>query len=311
MKTLIIKLGATGDVVRTTTLLHVLDGEISWVTADHNLDLIKTTPEIKRCVPWSGRQMLADEYFDLVINLEDSIDTAKILFKIKFKNIFGAYIANDGRLTYAENSSEWFDISITSKYGKAKADELKLQNRKTYQEMIFKGLGYQFKGEEYFLPKTEKSELKGDIAIAPESGSVWPMKNWAFYNELASKLREVGYTVNFLPQRDTLLEHVADVRNHRYLISGDSLPMHIALGSGIKCLTIFICTSPWEIYDYGLQKKMISPNLSGYFYRRDFDNEAPRSISLDQVYEAIVAHINGEFDVRMGLTKKKRKASEF
>ncbi len=33
MKILIIKLGALGDVVRTTVLLNELDGEIHWLTS--------------------------------------------------------------------------------------------------------------------------------------------------------------------------------------------------------------------------------------------------------------------------------------
>ena len=39
----------------------------------------------------------------------------------------------------------------------------------TYQELIFEGLGYQFKGEPYDLPETPKSTLTGDIAIATKS----------------------------------------------------------------------------------------------------------------------------------------------
>ena len=160
--------------------------------------------------------------------------------------------------------------------------------------MIFKGLGYTFRGEKYFLPKPPGSDLVGDIAIAPNSGSVWPMKNWAYYNELKQKLEADGYIVNLLPTRDTLLEHIADIRNHKYLISGDSLPMHIALGNEIKCLTVFICTSPWEIFDYGVQKKMVSPKLDRYFYRRDFVPEAATSISLEEVYETVLDHMVGQ-----------------
>jgi ADP-heptose:LPS heptosyltransferase len=33
MNVLILKLNATGDVVRTTTLLHRLQGDITWITA--------------------------------------------------------------------------------------------------------------------------------------------------------------------------------------------------------------------------------------------------------------------------------------
>jgi ADP-heptose:LPS heptosyltransferase len=92
--------------------------------------------------------------------------------------------------------------------------------------------------------------------------------------------------------RETLLEHIGDIRNHRYLISGDSLPMHIALGLQIKCLSLFICTSPWEIYDYGVQKKLVSPLLEQHFYKRDFDLKATTSIPLDEVFDEVINHIN-------------------
>jgi len=38
---LIIKLGATGDVVRTTPLRRRLNGPVSWVTAENNLSLLR------------------------------------------------------------------------------------------------------------------------------------------------------------------------------------------------------------------------------------------------------------------------------
>ena len=102
----------------------------------------------------------------------------------------------------------------------------------------------------------------------------------------------MGYKVNYLPMRDSLLEHIGDVKNHRFLVSGDTLPMHIALGSGIKCITLFTCTSPWEIYDYGIQKKIISPLLGKYFYKRGFAEEATTSISVNKVYEEVIEHLS-------------------
>ena len=292
MRILIIKLGASGDVVRTTTLLNILEAEIYWLTSDNNIILLDSIPKIEKCIPWSKKTILKSIDYDLVINLEDSFDTAQLLAEIKYKELFGAYLNEANNLTYTASSKEWFDLSLISNFGKKRADELKLKNRKTYQEMIFKGLGYTFNGEKYFLPESIKTNLRGDIAIATESGSVWPMKNWAYYNELKIKLEQNGYIVNFLPIRDTLLEHIADIKNHRFLISGDSLPMHIALGNEIKCLTIFICTSPWEIYDYNVQKKIVSPYLEKYFYKRDFDAEAVRSITLDEVYKTVLDHLS-------------------
>jgi heptosyltransferase II len=187
------------------------------------------------------------DQYDLVINLEDTSEAAGLLDSLKYKDLFGAYQSKSGKMKYTESSGEWFDLSLISRFGKEKADQLKLLNRKTYQEMIFKGLGYSFIGQTYFLPKLSTQKLFGDIAIASESGPVWPMKKWAYYDELKAKLEAEKYVVNFLPLRNTLNEHISDIQHHKYLISGDTLPMHIALGSNIKCLSIFTCTSPWEI----------------------------------------------------------------
>jgi len=291
MKTLIIKLGATGDVLRTTAILHVLEGEIHWLTSDQNMIMLKGNPKIKKCIPWNKNSNLLKSDYIRVINLEDSIEVAQLVSKIKYNELFGAYLDAAGKLTYTDNAKEWFDISIISKFGIEKADELKFKNRKTYQEMIFNGLGYHFKGEKYFIPGAIKTDLIGDIAIAPKSGSVWPMKNWIYFDKLKQLLEGEGYRVNYLPIRESLSEHIGDVQNHTYLIAGDSLPMHIALGSGIKCLSIFICTSPWEIYDYGLLKKIVSPLLDRYFYKRFHDPEAGESIKLEAVFYSVVEHL--------------------
>ena len=46
-----------------------------------------------------------------------------------------------------------------------------------------------------------------------------------------------------------MLEHLADVKGHRCLVSADSLPMHLALVSDVRCVSIFTCTIRWEIYE--------------------------------------------------------------
>jgi hypothetical protein len=153
------------------------------------------------------------------------------------------------------------------------------------------GLGFCFTGEQYYIPEEIKTGLHGDVDITPKAGSIWPMKNWAYFDDLKSELKKIGCRVNFLPRRNSLLEHIGDIQNHRLLISGDSLPMHLALGSGIPCITLFICTSPWEIYDYGLQRKIISPHLERYFYMRNFQYSATTSISREEVAREVKSAI--------------------
>ena len=64
--------------------------------------------------------------------------------------------------------------------------------------------------------------------------------------------------------------------------------MHFALGTDVPCLSLFTCTSPWEIYDYGIQKKIVSPLLEEFFYKRDYDVRATTAISVAEVLEEVV-----------------------
>ena len=297
MKILILKLNATGDVVRTTPLLRCLEGEVTWITARNNLVLLNGLLGNLRSLCWEDRETVQGEEYDLVINLEDEIELAAFVKCIYYKQIFGAYMNGTETLSYTEDSRPWFDMSLISGYGKQKADALKFLNRRTYQELIFEGLGFHFSGEKYVLPESVYTDLSGDVAIAPVAGAVWPMKNWAFYDELKKELEAQGLVVNVLPKRASLLEHLNDVRNHRCLVSGDSLPMHFALGTDTRCVSLFTCTSPWEIYDYGLQTKIVSPLLEDFFYQRGFNARATTVISLAEVLAATLGQLNGTTSV--------------
>jgi ADP-heptose:LPS heptosyltransferase len=292
VNTLIVKVGATGDVVRTTPLLRRLNGSVTWITAAKNGVLLDGLSDNLRHFSWEARARALDIPYDLAINLEDSLEVALFLKRVRPAEIFGAYADGDSILRYTENARCWFDLSLISSYGRQGADRLKLLNRKTYQELIITGLGLRFAGDPYLLPDPIETGFSGDVAIAADAGHVWPMKKWAYYGELKEALEDRGLTVNILPERRSLLEHLADVRNHRCLVGGDSLPMHFALGTRTPCVTLFTCTSPWEIYDYGIQKKIVSPLLEEFFYKRGYDERATTAISLDEVLEAGMAQLD-------------------
>jgi ADP-heptose:LPS heptosyltransferase len=285
---LIIKLGATGDVVRTTPLLSRLSGQITWLTEAKNAVLLDGLTDNLCCFSWDERNLVPNTCYDLIINLEDTLEAGLYLNTLQARQRFGAYVDSGSKLCYTDDSRRWFDLSLISAYGRQKADKLKFQNRHTYQELIFGGLGFRFAAEKYLLPEPIETGLSGDVAIAADSGPVWPMKKWAYYDELKELLEGHGLTVNVLPERSSLLEHLSDVRNHRCLVGGDSLPMHFALGTGTRCVTLFTCTSPWEIYDYGIQKTIISPLLEEYFYKRGYDRRATTAITVDEVMAAVM-----------------------
>ena len=292
MSVLIIKLGAAGDVVRTTTLLRRLGGQITWLTDAKNAVLLEGVKEGLKCVSWEQRDQTKETPYDLVINLEDAQEIGSFLKLLRYEQLFGAYLDSGNSLRYTDDSRPWFDLGVLSRYGKQRADQLKYENRRTYQELIFEGLGWRFEGERYCLPEPAKTGLKGDVAIAPQAGPIWPMKNWAYYDDLERTLKRDGLLVNVLPKRSSLLEHLGDVSNHRCLVSGDTLPMHLALGSEVRCVSLFNCTSPWEIHDYGLQRKIVSPLLKEFFYKRGFAEGATSAITLEEVATAVVEQLD-------------------
>ena len=291
MNTLIVKVGATGDVVRTTPLLSRLKGQVTWLTASKNTVLLEGLNCDLRCFSWEERAKVSNNHYDLIINLEDTLDVAEFLKTVPCGETFGAYVDSDGSLRYTENSQRWFDLSLISAHGRLRADKLKFQNRHTYQELVFDGLGFRFAGETYLLPEPIQTGLSGDVAMAADAGPIWPMKKWAYYDELKQRLDNHGLTVNLLPQRASLLEHLSDVRNHCCLVGGDSLPMHFALGTGKRCVTLFTCTSPWEIYGYGVQRKIVSPVLEEFFYKRGYDERARTAITVDEVEVAVMEQL--------------------
>jgi heptosyltransferase-2 len=288
---LIVKCGAAGDVVRTTPLIHAFSGwAIDWLTAPEASELLPRT-RVRRVLEHPD-ELDPSLTYDLAISLEDDRDyLGEVFSRLRSRKLFGAYIEN-GTPTYTPDSAEWFDLGLISRFGVREADARKLRNRSSYQEMIFRGLDLTFAGEPYILPEDiPPPDLTGDIAVAAKAGPRWPAKNWAYVDEFIRQMTR-KHTVNILPARPTIKEHIADIKGHRVLVSGDSLPMHLAIGLGVPVVALFTCTSPWEIFAYPGVTKIISPVLEKYFYSRKDHPEATRAISVDQVTEAVTEYLN-------------------
>ena len=98
MNVLIIKLGATGDVVRTTPLLRRLSGSVTWITAAKNAVLLDGLSDNLRHFSWEERARALDIPYDLAINLEDTLEVAMFLKSVRPAEIFGAYADSSQRL---------------------------------------------------------------------------------------------------------------------------------------------------------------------------------------------------------------------
>src|SRR5262249_59632508 len=111
MRVLIIKLGASGDVVRTTPLLRQLHGEVTWLTTTKNGVLLDDVTDNLNCIAWEQRAMILDCSYDLAINLEDTLDVAQFLSALKCGEIFVAHVGLNRLITYPPSSKHKFIFS--------------------------------------------------------------------------------------------------------------------------------------------------------------------------------------------------------
>lgn len=297
---LIVKLGASGDVVRTTPLLRALDGEVTWVTAPANVALLPDDtprPDMQAVLvevldPEAARRVLPGRHFDLVLSLDDEDDAVDVASLVDAGEFAGAFRGDDGALTYTDSSAAWFDMGLISRFGKARADELKLANTRTYQEMLFEMAGLEFRGEEYVLRTPARRARRPHlVGIEARAGDRWPTKRWHRFDELAAALRTRGYEVRFFEQREDIADYIADIDECTLVVTGDSLALHLATALAVPVVALFTCTSAAEIHGYGRMTKVVSPRLAQAFYRTDYVREAVEAIALDDVLAAAETHL--------------------
>ncbi len=290
-KILIIKVGATGDVVRTSVLLSLFpQAEITWVTAAQNkMVLPQHHPALQKIVSQEeARHLLQAESFDLIISLDDDLACAQLATDLAGNaRIFGAY-AEAGKVNYSADAREWFDMGLSSRLGKAKADALKWANQDSYQEILFRMLGHAFKGEEYLINEqiTAQPQPKR-IGIETRAGNRWPTKQWNGYPELAEALQKEGYNIFFFEERPDFLTYFRDISRVALMVTGDSLGMHIALALKIPTVAVFTCTSATEIWDYNRLEKVVSPLLETAFYTTDYRPDVLNAIPVEEMLEAV------------------------
>lgn len=295
MKIAVIKIGATGDVVRTTTLLHLFpNDEITWITAAMNRAILpQNWPSLKRIIAIEeiNESNIFLEKFDLVISLDDDVQCAKIASALQSNKLLGIFYQHD-KVNYTTDSSLWFDMGLSSKFGKEEADEIKKKNQLSYQEILFQILGHVFKGEECLICNVNLlSTEKKLIGLERRAGNRWPTKLWNKYDQLAAKLESQSYKIFYFEERSTFQEYIQDISKVEAMVCGDTLGMHLALALQKPIVTIFSCTSPAEIFAYERMSKIVSPFLNEVYYQTAYHHHAVDAISVDEVYNALLDRI--------------------
>ena len=138
---LIIKLGAMGDVVRTSYAVNALATalgpglRVTWVTEPGCFDLLRFNPYVHAIIDADQLKRRSMGTIEKVFSLDDELASAGLALELKAKKLIGAYLEN-GSVTYTEDSSSWFDMGLISRLGKVRADRLKRENVRSHANIF-------------------------------------------------------------------------------------------------------------------------------------------------------------------------------
>lgn len=164
---LVIKTGALGDVLRTTSILPGLAEAhpglaLTWVTAPEALDLVVQHPNVERVLtvdPKDGEalralgEQLAGETWDRILSLDDERSLCALASRVgagrgdevqaerAAARLSGACLDAAGEPTYTDDFEPWFGMGLLAKDGREAADARKIANQRSHAEIFAAMLG--------------------------------------------------------------------------------------------------------------------------------------------------------------------------
>lgn len=324
-RTLIIKLGALGDVVRTTTLLPALHRKypgttISWVTQPGAIPLVQNEL-VWKTLPWNLDTVLWAETatWDLVICLDKEEGPTSLATRVRAVVRHGYGRNADGLLMPLSPSSEHlFLLGID--------DDMKFRrNTLSYPRLIADACGLEWAPNPYVLQLSQAECAWADTAAVlfaggngvglhlgsgeGFAGKCWPPERFV---ELAKMLLDAGAVPVFLGGRReaalyeevrtmapagsvfpgcefSLREFAALTSKLRVMVSGDSLAMHIAIGTHVHSVALFGSTIEREIEYYGRGESLTGRVPCSPCFKRVCPTyeECMREIAVSSVFDAV------------------------
>ena len=299
-KILIIKLDATGDVLRTTSILPALKRDypkshITWITKKNAKDLFTNNPFVDELFFFEDNEIIARlmvEKFNILIHPDASPVSASLASIANAEIKKGFVLDEKGKvIPVNEDAVEWFEMGAF--------DDLKKKNRKTYQEIIHNISGLKYAKDEIqvhltqneidfknqFYSRNNLERFKYLVGLNTGAGTRWQYKQWHIdgYIELIEKLntnKEIGILLYGGPdetERNKILKEkysdLIDTGTNNtlrqffslldlcdVLVTSDTMALHAATALKKKIVCLFGPTSYTEIEDYGRIEKII-PDL--------------------------------------------------
>lgn len=200
-RTLIIKLGALGDVVRTTPILHELwarfpHREVWWLT--RHPEVIPDAVDV--VLPFNLESILTLQAtsFDRVFNLDKDKEACALTYQLNAVDKFGFTLHQGHPLGIEQQAERKIKTGIDDAFSK--------ENTLSYQQELFRicWLGeFIPKKHECILPEFERWEgdkKKVVVGVNTSCGDRWQARRWRwhYWREVLSQLKNLGYEVVLL-----------------------------------------------------------------------------------------------------------------
>jgi len=320
---LIIKLGAIGDVIRTTPLVvrfrKMYPGcHITWIT--HSPDILPAA-KIDRILKWDTQAWIITTHqkYDIAINLDKEYEACALLADTHASEKYG-FTLSDHHIAAATSAAE--HKLITGLY-----DSCSKENRKSYLEEIFEICHLSFDHEEYLMDVNSdfdqkwksilenNSQGKKIIGLNTGCGARWLTRLWPeeYWIGLIKKLQESGYypvvlggpdeheqnlkyaklTHCYYPGKYSLQEFIAISNNTDIIVTAVSMMMHIATALKKPMILFVNIFNPHEFELYGRGEIVIPPTGCDCYYGNSCSRQrhCMKDISVEMVFERIEKYL--------------------
>ena len=277
---LLVKLGAAGDVIRTTPLLAPLardypDHLLTWVTDFPDLVPAAVGDVVRpdgRLLPWLGQTR-----FDLAVNLDKDREACALLRAANADRKVGFTLDDDGFCMPLAGAVEPGQADAArAKFATGLFDDVNQACTLSYPQEIFAICGYGFAGEEYVLDRPDPAPAfdlpVGDGVVGLNTGCggrwtsrLWPEEHWA---ALAADLLAAGRAVVLLGGPDE------DAKNRRLAAAtGATYPGHFDLRTFVglvdRCDVVVTAVTMAMHVAIGLRKQLVL--LNNIFNPHEFE----------------------------------------
>jgi heptosyltransferase-2 len=312
---LIIKLGAIGDVIRTTPLVNTYkkmypDCKITWLTQTPAILPKGQIDEILK-FDFASSLYLQEAQFDIAINLDKEKEASALLLKVKANEKYG-YILKD-------NVSQPVNDLAFHKYHTGLFDDVSQANTLNYCQEIYALCGLEYQGEPYLLDNhanagyvwSQIDKTKKVIGLNTGCGDRWTTRLWPidYFIELAKKLINDGFEVILLggEQEDKRNLEIKEKSGAKYLgyfslpqfinlidqcdlvVTQVTMGMHLTLGLQKKIVLMNNIFNPHEFDLFGNGEIVMPEKKCECFYRGQckFGQSCMSNLPPQMVYEAV------------------------